>query len=177
MEGVRTDLLRGGYTPQTPAVVVYRASWPDEEVISGTLETIVEQVRHAGIDRQAVILVGPSLNRKDAAPSRLYDPAFSHGYRTSEENTPLPNFSPLASVAPSPFCGRVAVYALTEAGCRLGREIGTAFNWDIFLSRRHCSDPDSDPGAIFPFDPTELADLIRENWGRYDGHLFVMASE
>ncbi len=176
MEGVTADLLRGGYPPQTPAVVVYRASWPDELVISGTLETIVEQIRHSGINRQAVILVGPSLNRKDAEPSRLYNPAFSHGYRASEENTSLPTSSLPSPVKTTPFCGRMAVYALTEVGGRLGKNIATAFNWDIFLSLRHCNPNGSDRNNIFPFDPTELAALIRENWSCYDGHLFIMAS-
>jgi precorrin-4/cobalt-precorrin-4 C11-methyltransferase len=71
------------YGPQTPAVVVYRASWPDEQVIRGDLSTIAAQVREAGINRQALILVGPALASKDGATgrSKLYDENFSHGYR------------------------------------------------------------------------------------------------
>jgi len=71
------------YGPETPAVVVYRASWPDEQVIRGTLATIAKQVQEAGIRRQALILVGPALAPEDgqAARSKLYDAAFSHGYR------------------------------------------------------------------------------------------------
>ncbi|MGQ9920674.1 MAG: precorrin-4 C(11)-methyltransferase [Desulfobacca sp.] len=71
------------YGPETPAVVVYRASWPDEMIIRGTLATIAQQVQAAGIRRQALILVGRALAPAEgqATRSKLYDAAFSHGYR------------------------------------------------------------------------------------------------
>lgn len=71
------------YGAQTPVAVVYRASWPDEQVVRGELGTIAAKVREAGIRRQALILVGPALAEGDAegARSQLYDRAFSHGYR------------------------------------------------------------------------------------------------
>jgi len=72
------------YGPQTPAVVVYRASWPDEKVIRGELSTITTKVREAGINRQALILVGPALAPEETLRSRLYDKSFSHGYREAE---------------------------------------------------------------------------------------------
>ena len=71
------------YGPQTPAVVVYRASWPDETVIRGELGNIAGKVKEAGIKRQALILVGPALAPEEAGAvrSKLYDETFSHGYR------------------------------------------------------------------------------------------------
>ncbi len=71
------------YGPQTPAVVVYRASWPDETVIRGELSNIAGKVQEAGIKRQALILVGPALAPEEAGAgrSKLYDETFSHGYR------------------------------------------------------------------------------------------------
>lgn len=84
IEGVVSELLRGAYTAQTPAAVVARASWPDEQVVEGTLADIAGKVRAAGIDRQAVILVGDALAaRRDglAAVSKLYDAGFAHGWR------------------------------------------------------------------------------------------------
>lgn len=175
MEVVAAELLRGGYAPQTPAVVVYRASWPDEQVISGTLETIAGYVRRAGISRQAVILVGPALNRRETLPSRLYNPAFSHGFRVAGENNSLTSPSP-SNYSTSPFYGRVAVYALTHEGCRLGKRIGTALHYDTFLSRRHCSPADMDCANISLFDAAGLDSLLHKNWSRYDGHVFIMAS-
>jgi len=70
------------YGPETPVAVVYRASWPEEQVVQGTLATIAELVRAAGITRQALIIVGPTLDPKQVPPSKLYDPAFAHGYRS-----------------------------------------------------------------------------------------------
>lgn len=69
------------YGPETPVAVVYRVSWPDEKVIRGTLATITGLVREAGVNRQALILVGPALAPDEAGRSKLYDEAFSHGYR------------------------------------------------------------------------------------------------
>jgi len=83
------DLLAGGvFTVATPAAVIYRASWPDERVVEGTLADIAGKVAEAGISRQALILVGEVLAaRSSGVPSRskLYDPAFAHGYRDSEQ--------------------------------------------------------------------------------------------
>jgi precorrin-4/cobalt-precorrin-4 C11-methyltransferase len=60
------------YGADCPAAVVARASWPDEEVLTGTLNTIAGQVREAGIKRTATILVGPALQPRDARHSHLY---------------------------------------------------------------------------------------------------------
>ena len=60
------------YGAGCPAAVVARASWPDEVVLAGTLETIAGQVRDAGITRTATILVGPALAPDHARESHLY---------------------------------------------------------------------------------------------------------
>ncbi len=75
------ELLKGGYSQTTPVAIVYRATWPDEKVVSGTLADIATRVEAAaGIGRQAMILVGNALSRKGAL-SRLYADEFGHGYR------------------------------------------------------------------------------------------------
>lgn len=63
------------YGPACPAAVVARASWPDELVLQGTLETIAVQVREAGIRRTATILVGPALGARGFRDSHLYSKA------------------------------------------------------------------------------------------------------
>lgn len=78
-----TELLAGGYPPETPVAVVEKVSWPEERILSGTLEDILRQVEAAGISRTALILVGDFLKAAPAR-SRLYDPAFAHGYRQKE---------------------------------------------------------------------------------------------
>ncbi|MCD6293128.1 MAG: precorrin-4 C(11)-methyltransferase [Deltaproteobacteria bacterium] len=75
-----SELLAGGYKSTTPVAVVYRATWPDEKIVSGNLADIAERIEKAEIGRQAMILVGDALGRKGAL-SRLYAEEFSHGYR------------------------------------------------------------------------------------------------
>jgi precorrin-4/cobalt-precorrin-4 C11-methyltransferase len=81
------------YGPHTPAAVVYRASWPEEKVIRGELASIAVEVREAGIDRQALILVGPALAPDEALArrSKLYDETFSHGYREVKQQNDTSN--------------------------------------------------------------------------------------
>ena len=78
------ELLEGGYAPETPCAVVYRASWPDEKVIECRLEDLAERIREAGFTRQALILVGPGLG-VGGTRSHLYSPEFSHMFRRAEE--------------------------------------------------------------------------------------------
>jgi len=77
--------LAGGYPPETPVAVVYRASWPQERVIRGRLADIAQAVKESGINKQALILVGKALDREADFRSRLYDKAFSHQYRKAQE--------------------------------------------------------------------------------------------
>lgn len=80
---LQQELLEGGYTPETPCAVVYRASWPDEEVIECRLEDLAERIREAGFTRQALILVGHGLDA-GGTRSHLYSPAFSHMFRRAK---------------------------------------------------------------------------------------------
>ncbi len=66
------------YGADCPVAVVYRASWPDERVITGTLADIAEKVRAAKITRTALVLVGHALAGPTEARSGLYDPAHAH---------------------------------------------------------------------------------------------------
>lgn len=75
------ELMAGGYAPDTPAAVVYKASWPEQEVVRGTLETIGKRAAH--IRKTALVLVGGFLGEAYER-SRLYDPSFSHGCREAD---------------------------------------------------------------------------------------------
>ena len=61
-----------GYGPDTPAAVVYRASWPDEKIIKGTLKNIAAKTKQAGVRKQALIFVGDVLKRRGFEKSILY---------------------------------------------------------------------------------------------------------
>ncbi len=82
IEDVVRDLLAGGYPADTPVAIVEKVSWPDERQLRGTLSTIAVQVKESGITKTAIIAVGKVL--ADGPPpvlSKLYDEAFTHGYR------------------------------------------------------------------------------------------------
>ena len=72
LDGLVEKLASAGLPPETPAAVVYRASWPNQKIVRGTLNDIAGRVREAGIKRQAMIVVGRVLGR-DGALSKLYD--------------------------------------------------------------------------------------------------------
>ena len=80
LEGLQEELQKGGYDGQTPAAIVYKASWPEERVCRCTVGTLAETAKTQGIDKMALILVGEFLGSAYDR-SLLYDPAFTHGYR------------------------------------------------------------------------------------------------
>ncbi len=82
IEDVVTELLYH-YEKETPVAVVQRASWPDQKIVEGTLETISQRVKEENITKTAQILVGHFLGDKYEL-SKLYDPSFTHEYRKAK---------------------------------------------------------------------------------------------
>lgn len=80
LEETQRELLKGAYTEDTPAAVVYKASWPDQKVIRCTVGTLESAAREAGIRKTALILVGDFLEG-GYQRSKLYDPAFTTEFR------------------------------------------------------------------------------------------------
>ncbi|MCM1334476.1 MAG: precorrin-4 C(11)-methyltransferase [Bacteroides sp.] len=76
-------LIRGGYSPETPAAIVYKASWADEKICRCRVGDLAETAKKNGIERTALIAVGNFLG-DDHSLSRLYDPAFETGYRKAK---------------------------------------------------------------------------------------------
>jgi precorrin-4/cobalt-precorrin-4 C11-methyltransferase len=69
------------YGADCPAAVVYRASWPDEQIVRATLGTVAAEVAKSPIDRTALILVGKVLSARDFRNSALYDVAYQRRFR------------------------------------------------------------------------------------------------
>ncbi len=83
IETVVEELLEG-YPEGTPAVVIEKASWPEQKVVRGSLKEIAALSREAGVEKTALIYVGESLRaslENLGKESRLYHKAFTHGYR------------------------------------------------------------------------------------------------
>lgn len=73
-------LMRGGYAPETPAAIVYKATWPEEKTIRTTVAGLPAAAKAEGITKTALVTVGGFLG--DAYDrSKLYDPAFTTGFR------------------------------------------------------------------------------------------------
>ena len=73
-------LMAGGYAENTPAALIYKATWPESQTVRGTLADIGDKVRDAGIRKTALILVGNFLG-SEYHYSKLYAADFSHEYR------------------------------------------------------------------------------------------------
>ena len=83
------EALAGGYPKSTPVGIVYRASWDDQKIITGTLETISKKIKEQKISRTAIVIIGDVVKPKSYEYSRLYDKTFSHMFRkgkTSSKN-------------------------------------------------------------------------------------------
>ena len=81
---VQEELLKGAYTEDTPAAIVYKATWPDERVVRCTVGTLAETAEKEGIKKTALITVGGFLGDKYDR-SKLYDPTFTTEFRKAEK--------------------------------------------------------------------------------------------
>lgn len=77
-------LLSGGYRPETPAAIVYKASWADEKICRCTVDTLSETAEKNGIKKTALITVGDFLG-SNYELSRLYDKSFETEFRRAEK--------------------------------------------------------------------------------------------
>lgn len=84
LEPLRERLLIGGYQEDTPAAIVYKATWPEEKVFYGTVGTLPEIAKENNITKTALILVGQFLGDQYQR-SRLYDPTFTHEFREASK--------------------------------------------------------------------------------------------
>lgn len=78
-------LVAGGYREDTPAALVYKATWPEEEKYICTVNTLAETAREHKITKTALVLVGDVIGHRNYEKSRLYAPDFSTEYRQAKE--------------------------------------------------------------------------------------------
>ena len=83
-EKVREELIAGGYRKDTPAAVVYKATWQEEKILHTTLQSLPEDMEREQISKTALIIVGEVLG-DTYAKSKLYDPEFTTEYRKGRE--------------------------------------------------------------------------------------------
>ena len=80
------ELMRGGYGADTPAAIVYRATWEDEKKVLCTVGTLAERAAGEKITKTALIIVGNAVSQSGYALSKLYDPGFSTEYRQGSDS-------------------------------------------------------------------------------------------
>ena len=81
LDELQEKLLEGGYEPDTPAAIVYKATWPDERQYICSVGTLSETGKANNITKTAVVLVGEAVTHRMFDRSKLYDPHFTTGYR------------------------------------------------------------------------------------------------
>lgn len=78
------ELIAGGYEEETPAAIVYKATWPDEKVLRCTVKSLAETAQRENITKTALIVVGRVLDG-EYDRSKLYDPAFTTEFRQASK--------------------------------------------------------------------------------------------
>jgi len=85
LEELSKRLISGGYPKETPAAIVYKATWPEEEAYVCTIETLQKTAEEHNITKTALILVGEVIAHQKYEKSRLYAPDFSTEFRRAKE--------------------------------------------------------------------------------------------
>ena len=78
-------LVAGGYRKETPVALVYKATWPEEEVYTCTIETLYDTAKEHGIKKTALVLVGEVITHQNYKKSRLYAADFSTEFRQAKD--------------------------------------------------------------------------------------------
>lgn len=86
LEELSEQLILGGYEPDTPAAIVYKATWPEEEKYICTVASLSGTAAAHRITKTALIIVGDVVARRNYDRSKLYDPAFTTEFREAGKN-------------------------------------------------------------------------------------------
>jgi precorrin-4/cobalt-precorrin-4 C11-methyltransferase len=81
---LQDELLAGGYPPETPCVVAYQVTWPDELVLRCPLGELAATLRAHKLYKHTLVLVGPALAGAAGTRSHLYHPGHFHEHRRAD---------------------------------------------------------------------------------------------
>ncbi|RKD28706.1 precorrin-4 C(11)-methyltransferase [Lacrimispora algidixylanolytica] len=81
LSALSDELIKGGYLPETPAAIVYKATWEEEKTVVCTVATLDENAKKWGIKKTALIVVGNAVAQTNYERSKLYDSEFTTEYR------------------------------------------------------------------------------------------------
>jgi len=97
---LQAELLTGGYPAETPVVVAYRATWPDELIVECTVGTLADTVRARKLWKHTLFLVGPAL-AASGTRSHLYHPGHFHGFRRADRQARVGLRAADAAISPA----------------------------------------------------------------------------
>ena len=151
---VVNDLRAADYPPDTPVALVYRASWPDERILRGTLENIAALAEHEELTHQSLIIVSPALNQAFQTASHLYG-----GFQETVK----------------PRKG-VAILALTAPAVHMGRKLlGSLPNAELYLpARLRCAQDENQPNI--QFFQESIRQVLQSAFTTYESLVCIMAS-
>ena len=81
LEKLSERLIAGGYTADTPAAIVYKATWEDEKTVRCTVATLAEAAKENQITKTALMVIGDVVAQSGYQRSELYNPAFTTEFR------------------------------------------------------------------------------------------------
>ena len=85
LEQLSAELIAGGYEADTPAAIVYKATWPDEKKYICTVATLAQCAKEHGITKTALMLIGDAVLHTDYRRSDLYNPGFTTEFREAKQ--------------------------------------------------------------------------------------------
>lgn len=86
LEELSERLIAGGYTADTPAAIVYKATWEDEKKFVCTVGTLAETAKKHNITKTALMVIGDVVAHSNYQRSKLYDPGFTTEFREAKES-------------------------------------------------------------------------------------------
>ena len=86
LEELSKELIEGGYAPDTPAAIVYKATWEDEKSFVCTVATLAETAEANGITKTALMIIGDVVTHRSYDRSELYHPSFTTEFRKAKSD-------------------------------------------------------------------------------------------
>lgn len=144
MEELKDRLIAGGYERDTPAALVYKATWPDEEAFMCTVGELADVAAEHGITRTALALVGEALAHPAYQRSRLYAADFSTGFRKAGREQTKERCG-----AEKTGIRKLSIIAFTEKGTETGKRVaGCLPEWDVALYAKYQGMEETPSGEI-----------------------------
>ena len=85
LEKLSRRLIEGGYNADTPAAIVYKATWPDEKKFICTVGTLAQTAAENNITKTALMIIGDAVGAAHYERSKLYDPTFATEFREASK--------------------------------------------------------------------------------------------